>query len=184
MWPWSPWNWKNLSDSCAIACDSSPWLIKPLCSPLSQLAPRLGGNGHPYTGAHDDSLVQLPQAPMRGRLPHSHPLPRHLSQRKRWYSRVDRTSEMELLLPMNDSPARPGSPRGPMGRTQSWGSPLSTICQHGAELRMGGAGLSQVWVGPECWLGTRNTPGRNGGSGAGWYFGYSLDIWLSCWTVT
>lgn len=105
----------------------------------SQLALRLGGNGHPYTGAHYDSLVQLPQAPMHGRLPHSHPPPRHLSQRKRWYSRVDRTSEMELLLPMNDSPARPGSPRGPMGRTQSWGSPLSTICQHGAELRMGGA---------------------------------------------
>lgn len=46
---------------------------------------------------------------------------------------------MELLLPMNNSLARPGSPRGPVGRTQSWGSPLSTICQCGAELRMGGA---------------------------------------------
>lgn len=46
---------------------------------------------------------------------------------------------MELLLPTNDSPARPGSPRGPVGRTQSWGSPLTTICQCGAELRMGGA---------------------------------------------
>lgn len=49
---------------------------------------------------------------------------------------------MELLLPMNDSPARPGSPRGPVGRTQSWGSPLSTICQCGVELRMGRAGSS------------------------------------------
>ena len=73
MWPWSSWNPKKLSDSCAIPCDSSPWLIKPRCSLLSQLALCLGGTGHPYIGAHDDSWVQLPQAPMHGHLPHSHP---------------------------------------------------------------------------------------------------------------